>query len=97
MATEMTENVLKIKVVMPDLWREESLEVSPDKPVSELKRELLPKLLKGADGEPSDYYVEYFEKEVLDESKTLGELGVADKSVVLIRPYDLDHPPPFRG
>lgn len=93
----MSENVLNIKVVMPDLWREESLEVSADKPVAELKQELLPKLLKGADGDPSDYYVEYFEKEVLDESKTLDELGVTDRGVVLIRPYDLDHPPPFRG
>ena len=93
----MTDNLLHIRVVMPDLWREESLEVSAEKPVAELKRELLPKLLRGADGDPSEYYVEYFEKEVLDESQTLADLRVPDKGVVLIRPYDLDHPPPFRG
>lgn len=93
----MTDKALQIRVVMPDLWREKSLEVAPEKPVAELKRDLLPLLLGGDEADPSDYYVEYFEKEVLDESQTLADLGVPDKGVVLIRPYDLDHPPPFRG
>lgn len=93
----MTDNVLTIRVIMPDLWREERLQAPPGKPVGDLKRELLPKLLGGEEADPSRYYVEYFEKEILDESRTLADLGVPDHGVVLIRPYDLDHPPPFRG
>ncbi len=47
--------------------------------------------------DPADYYVEYFEKEILDESHTLADLGVPDGGVITIRPYDLDHPAPFQG
>lgn len=88
---------LHLRVVMPDLWRDGRMELAPETPISELKERALPELLKRTDFDPSEYYVEYFENEVLDESKTLADLGVEDGGMLSIRPYDLDHPPPFRG
>ena len=55
----------------------------------------LPQLLGEID--TSAYYVEYFEREVLDESSTLADLGVPQGGVISLRPYDMDHPPPFEG
>ena len=93
----MTEQPLRIRVVLPDLWREHKMELAPDTPLSQIKERALPELLGKDDVDPSAYYVEYFEKEVLDETCTLADLGVPESGVLLIRPYDLDHPPPFEG
>jgi hypothetical protein len=88
---------MKVRVVMPDLWRDGRMEFDPETRVSEIKARALPELLRKWDLDPSDYYVEYFEKEVLDESRTLADLGVPEGGMLSIRPFDLDHPPPFRG
>ncbi len=93
----MTDERLRIRVTAPDHWRERTVELAPDTPVGQLKKDMLPLLLDDPEIDPDGYYVEYFEKEVLDESSTLGDLGVPDRGVVLLRPYDLDHPPPFKG
>jgi hypothetical protein len=88
---------LKIRVIAPDVWREEKMEFAPDTPVAAVKERALPALLGLSDVDPSTYYVEYFEKEVLDESRTLADLQVPDGGVISLRPYDLDHPAPFDG
>ena len=93
----MGEAKIKLRVIAPDLWRESKLEFAPDTPVGEIKQQALPELLRRADFDPRAYYVEYFEKEVLDESRTLAELGVPENGVISIRPFDVDHPPPFDG
>lgn len=93
----MTDTAITIRVAMPDIWREEKVEFTPSTSLAELKRRMLPALSGKNDADPEGYYVEYFEKEVLDESRTLSDLGVPANGVVLIRPYDLDHPRPFRG
>lgn len=93
----MAEGKMKVRVIAPDLWRESKLEVAPDTPVGELKRRALPELFAGGSFDPDSYYVEYFEKEVLDESRTLAELQVPENGVVSIRQFDVDHPPPFEG
>ena len=93
----MTDKVLKIRVVLPDLWREERMKVAANTPIAQIKETALPALLGKDETNPADYYVEYFEKEVLDESQTLADLGVPESGVILIRPYDLDHPAPFSG
>lgn len=93
----MAEETLTIRVIAPDLWREARLQFSADTPVVDLKSEALPVLLGEDSADPSAYYVEYFEKEVLDEAKTLDDLGVPDGGVISVRRYDVDHPPPFSG
>jgi hypothetical protein len=53
-------------------------------------------LLRDTD-DPDDFYVEYAERQVAEESMTLAELGVQPREVVSIRAYDLGHYPRFEG
>lgn len=93
----MDGETLKVRVIVPDLWREQKMEFASHTSVAAIKQTALPKLLGHDDADPSAYYVEYFEKEVLDESRTLAQLGVPEGGVISIRAYDLDHPAPFQG
>lgn len=93
----MAEGSLRIRVIAPDTWSELKMEFAPNTPVSAIKASALPQLLRASDVDPSAYYVEYFEKEILDESRTLADLAVPEGGVISIRPYDLDHPAPFLG
>ncbi|KPK81953.1 MAG: hypothetical protein AMS25_04430 [Gemmatimonas sp. SM23_52] len=93
----MAGELLKIRVIAPDLWRERKMEFAPATSVREIKVSALPDLLGRSDVDPADYYVEYFEREVLDESRTLADLGVPEDAVISIRPYDVDHPAPYQG
>lgn len=93
----MSAEMLQIRVIVPDQWREQKMEFAPDTPVAALKERALPKLLGTGEVDASTYYVEYFEKEILDESRTLADLGVPQGGVVSLRPYDMDHPPSFEG
>jgi hypothetical protein len=93
----MSGDMLKIRVIVPDDWRERQMEFAHDTPVRAIKEQALPQILGNIEIDPSTYYVEYFEKEVLDESRTLADLGVPENGVISLRPYDMDHPPPFTG
>ena len=93
----MAEGKIRVRVIAPDLWRESKMEFAPDTSVAAIKRAALPELLSKDDVDPESYYVEYFEKEVLDEGRTLDELGVPDNGVISVRQFDVDHPPPFEG
>jgi hypothetical protein len=93
----MAGEMLKIRVIVPDTWTEKKVELPTDTAVGAIKEQFLAELLGASDVDPGDYYVEYFEKEVLDESTTLADLGVAENGVISLRPYDMDHPPPFKG
>jgi hypothetical protein len=93
----MSGETLNIRVIVPDLWRERKMEFVSGTSVGSIKEQVLPELLGASDVDPSSYYVEYFEKEVLDESRTLADLGVPEGGVISLRPYDMDHPAPFEG
>ncbi len=93
----MAGETLRVRVIVPDLWREHQMELPRDTSVANIKQTALPKLLGKGDIDASTYYVEYSEKEVLDESRTLADLDVPDGGVLSIRAYDLDHPAPFQG
>ncbi len=89
--------MLQIRVIVPDEWREQKMEFAPDTTVRDVKERALPELLGRGAIDTSTYYVEYFEKEVPDESRTLADLGVPQGGVISLRPYDMDHPAPFDG
>lgn len=91
----MAGEMLHIRVIAPDLWRERRMAFQADTPIGTIKREALPGLLGRPEFDPAAYYVEYFEKEVRDESRTLADLEVPDSGVISIRAYDIDHPAPF--
>lgn len=90
-------DTLRVRCIFPDGWLETRLELPHDTPLDEVKRRALEGILKTREFGPDEYYIEFREGEVSNESMTLRELGVADGSVVSIRRYDLHHPPPYRG
>ncbi|UCC83257.1 MAG: hypothetical protein JSW46_20280 [Gemmatimonadota bacterium] len=93
----MSGELIQIRVIVPDEWREQKMEFAPDTSLRDVKERALPELLGRGPIDTSTYYVEYFEKELLDESSTLADLGVPDGGVISLRPYDMDHPRPFEG
>ncbi|UCF20229.1 MAG: hypothetical protein JSU87_02140 [Gemmatimonadota bacterium] len=93
----MSEPTIRIRVIAPDLWRERKMEFELTTSVGYIKRTALPELLLKEEVDPAAFYVEYFEKEVLDEGQTLADLGITAGGVLSIRQYDVDHPPPFEG
>ena len=93
----MAGEMLKIRVTAPDTWTEKKVELPTDTAVGTIKEQFLAELLGASEVDTGGYYVEYFEKEILDESTTLADLGVAENGVISFRPYDVDHPPPFNG
>ena len=88
---------LPVRLVMPDRWLEHVEELPPDTTVEEAKRIGLRKMLLRDTDRPSDFYVEYAERQVPDESVTLEALGVQPREILSIRAYDLGHYPRFEG
>ena len=88
---------LPVRLVMPDRWLEHVERLPPATTVEEAKRIGLRKLLLRDTDDPDDFYVEYAERQVPDESATLAELGVRPREILSIRAYDLGHYPRFRG
>jgi hypothetical protein len=88
---------LTVRLIMPDRWLEHVEELPATTSLEEAKQIGLRAMLLRDSDEPDDFYVEYAEKRVVDESVTLGELGVQGREVVSIRAYDLGHYPRFNG
>ncbi|MFW6176041.1 MAG: hypothetical protein ACOC7L_04385 [Acidobacteriota bacterium] len=88
---------LTVRLVMPDRWLEHVEELPADTTVEEAKAIGLRKLLLRHTDRPDDFYVEYAERQVPDETVTLEELGVQPREILSIRAYDLGHYPRFEG
>ncbi len=82
---------------MPDRWLEEVVDLPSDTTIAEAKALGLRHLLQRASDDPADYYVEFAERELTDESLTLAETGLTDRGVLSIRAYDLGHYRRFEG
>lgn len=82
---------------MPDRWLEHVVELSPDTPVEAVKAEGLKVLLHRDTDDPADFYVEYAERQVVDESHTLADIGFQAREILAIRAYDLGHYRRFEG
>ena len=88
---------LIVRLVMPDRWLEHVVDLPATTAVSDAKRLGLEALLLRATDDPADYYVEYAERKVPDESVSLGQLGFRSREILSIRAYDLGHYKPFAG
>lgn len=88
---------IRVRLVMPDRWLEHVAELPASTTVEEAKRLGLRAMLLRDTDDPDDFYTEYAEREVTDESVTLAGLGLQPNEVLSIRAYDLGHYPPFRG
>ncbi len=88
---------LTVRLIMPDRWLEHVVDLPATTTLEEAKQLGLRAMLLRDTDDPDDFYVEYAEKQVPDESSTLAELGVQPREVVSIRAYDLGHSPRFEG
>ncbi|HKK27186.1 MAG TPA: hypothetical protein VKB18_03825 [Gemmatimonadota bacterium] len=86
-----------LRLVMPDRWLEHVTRLPLSTTLAEAKEMGLRELLQRDTDRPDDFYVEYAEQQVPDESRTLGEIGVEDGEILSIRAYDLGHYPRFAG
>ncbi len=86
-----------VRLVMPDRWLEHVVELPGSTTVSDAKRLGLREMLQRATDDPEDFYVEYAEREVRDESVSLDDLKIRPREILSIRAYDLGHYRPFRG
>ncbi|MDT8435427.1 MAG: hypothetical protein RRA92_01605 [Gemmatimonadota bacterium] len=86
-----------VRIVMPDRWLEHVAEVPGSARVGDVKAQALPVLLARAGDDPSDFFVEYAERRVPDEVRTLDEIGFRSGEMLAIRAYDLGHVRRFDG
>lgn len=90
-------DAIRVRLVMPDRWLEHVAELPGSMTVEEAKRLGLREMLLRDTDDPDDFYTEYAERRVPDESLSLAELGLQPNEMLSIRAYDLGHYPRFRG
>lgn len=91
------EPAIPVRLVMPDRWLEHVEELPLSMTVEEAKTLGLRRLLLRSGDDPDDFFTEYAERRVRDESVTLEALGIQPREILSIRAYDLGHYPRFRG
>ena len=82
---------------MPDRWLEHVVELATDTTVSEAKALGITEMLQRTSDNPADFYAEFAEREITDETKTLDEAGLQSRDMLSIRAYDLGHYRRFEG
>jgi hypothetical protein len=95
-STRSTDTVT-VRLAMPDRWLEHVAELAPDTPVAAAKQLGLRSMLLRESDDPADYFVEYAERKVADESESLEQIGFRSRDILSIRAYDLGHYRPFEG
>ena len=93
----MTNEQITVRLIMPDRWLEHVVEVSANTSVAEVKGLGIREMLQRSSDDPQDFYAEFAEREIRDETRTLSEVGVQSRDVLLIRAYDLGHYRRFDG
>ncbi len=86
-----------VRLVMPDRWLEQVAELPASTSVAEAKADGLRLLLQRDTDDPDDYYVEYAERQVKDETRSLADIGFRPREMLAIRAYDLGHYRRFEG
>lgn len=86
-----------VRLVMPDRWLEQVAELPASTSVAEAKADGLRILLQRDTDDPDDYYVEYAERQVKDETRSLADIGFRPREILAIRAYDLGHYRRFEG
>jgi len=96
-SAERTTDALTVRLIMPDRWLEHVAELAPDTTVAEAKVLGLRQMLQRSSDDPAAFYTEYAEREIVDETRTLADIGMRPRGVLSIRAYDLGHHPRFQG
>ena len=73
---------LQLRVTVEDVWNEVALELPPDTPVGEIKRQAL--ALTRVKRDPSNYVLKYRGAELSDESRTAAAAGLVPNSALIV-------------
>jgi hypothetical protein len=76
---------LRVRVSVPDVWDILTLDAEPDWTVERLKSEALARAT-GRSLPASEYIVKFRGARVLDESRSLVDLGVPDRASLIVLP-----------
>ena len=90
-------NAITVRLIMPDRWLEHVAEFPEDTTVADAKAFGIRAMLQRSSDDPADFYTEFAERRIRDETRTLADVGLGSRDVLSIRGYDLGHYPPFRG
>ena len=93
----MSNKQITIRLIMPDRWLEHVVELATDTTVSEAKALGITEMLQRTSDNPTDFYAEFAEREITDETQTLDEAGLQSRDILAIRAYDLGHYRRFEG
>lgn len=96
-STEPATGPLTVRLIMPDRWLEHVVELSAGTTIAEAKVIGLREMLQRSSDDPTAYYTEFAEREIVDESRTLADIGMRPRGILSIRAYDLGHYPRFEG
>ena len=76
---------VRFRVTVPDVWDTVSLALAPDVPLRDLKSRALERAL-GREADGSAYVLKYRGAMVLDEERTVGDLGAPDGAAFIVLP-----------
>jgi hypothetical protein len=96
-ATREAAGAITVRLIMPDRWLEHVADLPMETTIAQAKLLGLREMLQRSSDDPAAYYTEYAEREIVDESCTLADLGIRPRDVLSIRAYDLGHYPRFNG
>lgn len=92
-----SDEMVTVRLAMPDRWLEQIVEIPAATTVEAAKQQGLRAMLLRDTDDPADYYVEYAEQRVSDETASLKEIGFRSREILSIRAYDLGHYRTFHG
>ena len=93
----MSNEHITIRLIMPDRWLEHVVELATETTVAEAKALGITEMLQRSSDNPADFYAEFAEREITDETQTLDEVGLQSRGMIAIRAYDLGHYRRFKG
>ena len=74
--------VVPVRVMVEDVWDEVWLELPPETPVGEIKRQAL--ALTRVKRDPSEYVLKYRGAELSDESRTASAAGLVPNAALIV-------------
>jgi TUG ubiquitin-like domain len=73
---------LPVRVTVEDVWDEVLLELTPETPIGEIKRQALARTR--VKGDPAQYVLKYRGAELSDESETVASSGLVPNSALIV-------------
>ena len=92
-----SDEMVTVRLAMPDRWLEHVVDIPATTTVEAAKQQGLKAMLLRDTDDPADFYTEYAERRVSDETASLKEIGFRSREILSIRAYDLGHYKAFEG